>query len=169
VTSAEGPGSTFVVDLPQAVGEAVTPIPAVPISMPRGGSETVLLVEDEEAVRNLTRRVLEHQGYSVLSAPTGEAALALSRARPGQIHLLLTDVVMPGMSGPELAEQLTVERPGMRRIYMSGYAATALEQRILLDRDSAFLQKPFTAAQLNSRVRQMLDEPELAGAEAGGG
>ncbi len=168
VTSAEGQGSTFVVDLPQAVGEAVTPVPVVPVETARGGSETVLLVEDEEAVRNLTRRVLEHRGYAVLSAPTGEAALALSRARLGHIHLLLTDVVMPGMSGPELAERLALERPGMRRIYMSGYAATALEQRILLDRDSAFLQKPFTAALLTSRVRQMLDETELAGAGAGG-
>jgi len=167
VTSAEGQGSTFVVDLPQAVGEAITPTPVAPTETIRGGSETVLLVEDEEAVRNLTRRVLEHHGYAVLSAPTGEAALALSRSRPGLIHLLLTDVVMPGMSGPELAGQLTLERPGMRRIYMSGYAATALEQRILLDRDSAFLQKPFTATQLTARVRQMLDEPELAGAGAG--
>ena len=168
VTSEADQGSTFVVDLPQAVGEAVTPIPVLSTEPARGGTETVLLVEDEEAVRNLTRRVLEHHGYAVLSAPTGEAALVLSRARETPIHLLLTDVVMPGLSGPELAEQLARERPGMRRIFMSGYAATTLEQRILLDRDSAFLQKPFTSLQLASRVRQMLDEPELAGAGAGG-
>ena len=112
--------------------------------------------------------MLEHHGYAVLSAPTGEAALALARDRQRRIHLLLTVVVMPGMSGPELAEQLVRERPGLRRIFMSGYAATALEQRIMLDRDSAFLQKPFTAAQLTFRVRRMLDEPELAGAGTGG-
>ncbi|MEO8635652.1 MAG: PAS domain S-box protein [Gemmatimonadales bacterium] len=164
VTSEVGQGSTFVIELPQAVGESVTPVPPRTVESARGGSETVLLVEDEEAVRNLTRRVLEYYGYAVLSAPTGEAALALSRVSQDPIHLLLTDVVMPGMSGPELAEQLAGERPGLRRIFMSGYAATTLEQRILLERGSAFIQKPFTSAQLATRVRQMLDEPAPAAA-----
>ena len=117
----------------------------------------MLLVEDEEAVRNLTRRVLEHQGYHVLSAPNGESALELSRGCDGKIHLLLTDVVMPGMSGPRLAEILVAERDELRCIFMSGYATTTFGQKTLLRKNTAFLQKPFTTEQLARRVREALD------------
>lgn len=156
VTSEVGQGSCFLVDLPRVAG---VPAPAEAPAPTGGdsGSETVLLVEDEEAVRNLTRRVLEHYGYTVLAAPNAEAGLELSRRHPSTIDLLLTDVVMPGMSGPRLAEVLIPERDGIRCIFMSGYAATTLEQKILLRGDAAFLQKPFTATELVQRVREVLD------------
>jgi PAS domain S-box-containing protein len=157
VTSAPGRGTTFLVDLPRVRGEAVTDErPAT--KLPGSGTETVLLVEDEDAVRNLTRRVLELHGYRVLSAPSGEAALEVSRLHTGPLHLLLTDVVMPGISGPKLAEILLGERADLRLIFMSGYAATTLEQKILLDPSSAFLQKPFTTEFLMRRVREVLDQ-----------
>jgi two-component system, cell cycle sensor histidine kinase and response regulator CckA len=156
VTSEVGRGTTFLIDLPQVSGEAALPLPPAPRGDTRG-TETVLLVEDEEAVRNLTRRVLEHQGYHVLSAPNGESALELSRGCDGKIHLLLTDVVMPGMSGPRLAEIMVAERDELRCIFMSGYAATTLGQKTLLRKNTAFLQKPFTTEQLARRVREALD------------
>jgi len=156
VHSSPGRGSTFVIDLPQVRGEP-TPAEREPVVVRAAGTETILLVEDEESVRNLTRRVLEQYGYQVLSAPSGEAALELSRLHRGTLHLLLTDVVMPGISGPRLAEILLAERPDMRLIFMSGYAATTLEQRILLDPESAFLQKPFSTEQLIRRIRETLD------------
>ncbi|HSB53704.1 MAG TPA: PAS domain S-box protein [Gemmatimonadales bacterium] len=157
VTSSPGKGSTFLVDLPRVRGEAVTE-ERRPASLPGGGSETILLVEDEDAVRNLIRRVLELHGYKVLTAPSGEAALEVSRLHGGPLHLLLTDVVMPGISGPKLAERLLVERPSVRIVLMSGYAATTLEQKILLDPASSFLQKPFTSELLMRRVREVLDQ-----------
>jgi PAS domain S-box-containing protein len=158
VTSSPGKGSTFQVDLPRVRGEAV-PEERRPAVLPGGGSETILLVEDEDAVRNLIRRVLELHGYKVLTAPSGEAALEVSRLHGGQLHLLLTDVVMPGISGPRLAERLLEERPTVRIVLMSGYAATTLEQKILLDPASSFLQKPFTSELLMRRVREVLDQP----------
>jgi PAS domain S-box-containing protein len=157
VTSAPGQGTSFLVDLPLVRGEPVSP-ERLPAPLPGSGSETILLVEDEDAVRNLTRRVLEHHGYQVLSAPSGEAAVEVSRQHTGPLHLLLTDVVMPGISGPRLAELLQAERPDLLLIFMSGYAATTLEQKILLDPASAFLQKPFTTEKLMRRVREVLDK-----------
>jgi PAS domain S-box-containing protein len=156
VTSEPGEGSTFIIDLPMVRGEPVPVEPATEF-VPRGGSETILLVEDEESVRSLTRRVLELQGYRVLSAASGESALELSRSYASRIHMLLTDVVMPGISGPKLAELLVQERKGVRLIYMSGYAATMLERGIQLGSETAFLQKPFTTETLMRRVREVLD------------
>lgn len=156
VTSVVGQGSTFIVDLPLVRGEPL-PVEPLPVFIPRGGSETILLVEDEESVRSLTRRVLELQGYLVLTAASGEEALELSARYEGRIHLLLTDVVMPGISGPRLAELLLDFRRGLRLIYMSGYAATMLERGIQLSADTAFLQKPFTTEQLMRRVREVVD------------
>ncbi len=157
VSSAPGQGSTFLVDLPRVQGESVVQAPA-PVPLPGGGTETILLVEDEDAVRNLIRRVLEVHGYKVLTAPSAEAALEVSRLHAGPLDLLLTDVVMPGLSGPKLAERLLVERPAVRIILMSGYAATTLEQKVLLEPASAFLQKPFTSEHLMRRVREVLDQ-----------
>jgi len=166
VTSAPGRGTTFLVDLPRVRDEATTVERPAP-RLTGSGTETVLLVEDEDAVRNLTRRVLELHGYRVLSAPSGEAALEVSRLHRGPLHLLLTDVVMPGISGPKMAEILLGERPELRLMFMSGYAAATLEQKILLDPASAFLQKPFTTEFLMRRVREVLDQG--APARPGGG
>jgi len=162
VESQAGRGSVFLIDLPQAAGVPSLPeMAAAPHS--GGGSETVLLVEDDEAVRTLTRRVLELQGYAVIPAANGQAALELSRSHPGRIDLLLTDVVMPGISGPRLAELLMAEREDLRCIFMSGYAASKLEGKHLVPSGSAFLQKPFSAAALFRRVRETLDNRTPSG------
>ena len=117
----------------------------------------VEVVEDEAVVRTLARRVLAQRGYRVLEAANPEQALSISRAFGEAVDLLLTDVVMPGLSGPKLAEQLLSERPTMSVVYMSGYAATSVEQRLLLDDSAPFIQKPFTPDLLARRVREILD------------
>ncbi len=158
VESTPGQGTTFIVDFPRVEGEAIA-AEAPGGAATRTGWETILLVEDDEAVRALTRRVLEQQGYRVLTATSGEAGLALARATREPIHLLLTDVIMPGLSGPKLADLLLAERPGIRVIYTSGYAANTLEQRVGMGADAAFLQKPFTPEQLVRRVQAVFEGP----------
>ena len=119
--------------------------------------ETVLLVEDQDDVRNLSLRILEREGYVVLSAASGQAALTLATSHDGRIHLLLTDVVMPGLSGREVAEQLAALRPGIRVLFMSGYTDNVIAQRGVLDPGMAFLSKPFTPETLAAKVRDVLD------------
>ena len=167
VNSGRDSGTTFLIDLPRAAGEAELVETPTPDRLSRG-SETVLVVEDEDAVRSLARRVLEDRGYRVLTAAHAGEALTLSRGLDARIDLLLTDVIMPGASGPKLAEQLVIERPGLRVAYMSGYAATAIEQRLLLDGNAPFIQKPFTPDSLARRVRDVLDAAEVAGRAANG-
>lgn len=130
----------------------------LPAAQP-SGSETVLLVEDEDAVREIVRRVLERQGYHVLEAASGALALVVAAAWASRINLLLTDVIMPGMNGPQLAAQLLALRPDLRVLYASGYAADALGPMGLATPDVALIQKPFTPAELARRVRQALDDP----------
>ena len=168
VQSEPGRGTTFEVYLPLAErgaedeegGRAPAPAP-----MPRG-SETILLVEDEEAVRDLALEVLRGNGYTVLSARHGAEALLTSEQHAGTIDLLLTDVVMPGMSGGDLAGRLTALRPGMRVLFTSGYAGDRLGQRRYAGDPSDLLQKPFTPEGLLQRVRRVFDSPSTAG---GGG
>jgi nitrogen-specific signal transduction histidine kinase/CheY-like chemotaxis protein len=124
-----------------------------------GGTETVLLVEDEEGVRRLAREVLEAHGYTVLEASGWQSALGLADSHGGPIHLLLTDVVMPEMGGPEVASRLSALRPAIKVLYMSGYTNYAVFHRGLLDAGIAFLQKPFSPDELARRVRELLDEP----------
>jgi two-component system, cell cycle sensor histidine kinase and response regulator CckA len=121
------------------------------------GSETVLLVEDETSVRELFRKGLEHRGYKVLAAITPDKALETSRGYAGPIHLLLTDVVMPGMSGLELASRVVALRPQIRVLYMSGYTDEAVARDGLVADDVNFLQKPFTLEELADKVRSVLD------------
>jgi len=113
------------------------------------------LVEDEESVRQLVRETLEAKGYQVLEAENGQAGLEAVAAHSGTIDLLITDVVMPGMSGHELAEQLLKERPGIKVIYLSGYTEEALIEGNI-DGGKAFLQKPFTLQTLSRKVREVL-------------
>jgi CheY-like chemotaxis protein len=120
------------------------------------GAETILLVEDEEIVRGLARQVLEMLGYRVLEAAGGGAAVSTCERHEGPIHLLVTDVVMPGMSGPELAERLTRLRPEMRVLYMSGYTDDAILHHGGLDRAASLIEKPFTAEALTNRIREAL-------------
>ena len=121
------------------------------------GSETILLVEDEEAVRNLLHEVLTGSGYRVLVAASGAEALKISRAHPGVLDLLLTDVVMPGMGGREVATALGAERPGLRVLFASGYTAEAIARHGVLEAGMDLIHKPFTPDALLQRVRERLD------------
>jgi CheY-like chemotaxis protein len=151
-----GKGSSFKVYLPRIEAAPAGAAAAVKIG-PARGSETVLIVEDEGAVLKLTRRALEAQGYTVLAAADGGDALRIVERHGGTIHLLLTDLVMPGLSGRELADQLQVRRPGIRVLYMSGYPGDAVVQHGSLTPGSAFLQKPFSPDSLARKVRDVLD------------
>jgi signal transduction histidine kinase/CheY-like chemotaxis protein len=122
-------------------------------------SMTVLVADDEEGVRRLASRILRTRGFAVLEAASGAEALLVARAWPGQIHLLVTDVVMPEMNGWELAKQLQDERPGLVTLYISGYSEHAAGQQGLVDKKVHFLQKPFAAGALVQEVRKLLDAP----------
>jgi PAS domain S-box-containing protein len=155
--SEPGQGTAFTIYLPQAnEAPAATPSPLAPGRLPRG-DETVLLVEDEPAVRALARRLLRKQGYTVLEAEHGAAALELARQQPGrQIDLLITDIVMPHVSGLELVERLTAERPTLKVLLMSGYNDShGIEAALGSGR--ALITKPFTLEALARRVREVLD------------
>src|SRR4029453_10241019 len=121
------------------------------------GNETVLLVEDEAGVRNLARQALESRGYRVLEAPNGEEALRLARDHAGEIDLLLSDVVMPRMSGRELREHMALLSPSTRVIFTSGYTDDAILRHGVYRAESDFLQKPFTVQSLLKKVREVLD------------
>ena len=154
--SEPGRGTSFKVYLPR-VWERVAEREE-PASVPRnGGTETVLLVEDEDIVRTLVQEMLEDDGYSVLAASGGEAALELSRSYAGRIDLLMTDVVMPGLSGTQLAERLVAERPEVLVVFASGYTEDAIANHGVLRPGTAFLEKPFSARDLARTVRHVLD------------
>lgn len=158
VSSEPGVGSLFRIYLP-AISEpaATTEAATHPRHSPRG-TETVLLVEDEESVRTLARRVLEQYGYCVLEARNGVEAMTVSQQYPAAIHLLLTDIVMPEMSGAELAHRLAKERPDTRILYMSGYADNALLRDDLQGRETKLVAKPFRGPTLALMVRECLDQ-----------
>jgi PAS domain S-box-containing protein len=156
-TSKPGKGTTFKIYFPR-VDEEPEPLPMPDESGdPPRGSERVLLVEDDPSVRKVTVQVLSGQGYTVLEAPNGEEALRVARNDPeGEIHLLMTDVVMPRMSGVNLANLLREERPGLRVLFFSGYTGDGLDEQSLRDPDVAFLQKPFSPATLARTVYDLL-------------
>jgi two-component system cell cycle sensor histidine kinase/response regulator CckA len=152
-----GKGCTFHVHLP-LVSEPPERLDERPGPRLEHGAETVLLVEDEDAVRHLACRALESRGYTVLPAADGASALALARGYEGPIDLVVSDVVMPGLSGPHLADALRDIRPGIRVIFISGYAEDALGSRAPADQDAGFLAKPFTGGELGAAVRAALDD-----------
>jgi PAS domain S-box-containing protein len=163
VYSEPGKGSSFKVYLPRVDAPAEAPQSTRKQTRARKGTETILLVEDEPAVRELTRMVLAAQGYSVVEAQNPEDAERLSENHGTQIHLLLTDVVMPGVSGRELARRITARHPKMRVLYMSGYTHNVIAGGGTLETGIAFLQKPFTPAGLIDKVRDVLDGVHSAG------
>jgi two-component system, cell cycle sensor histidine kinase and response regulator CckA len=156
VTTKVGKGTTLDIYLPTSDAPGRTSRPA-----PRrrqGGTESILLVEDDDQVRAVARAILLRAGYEVLEASSGPHAIALSEARTAHIHLLLTDVVMPGMSGRELSERLSEQRPQMKIIFMSGYTDDAIVHHGVLNDGVAFLQKPITLELLLEKVREVLDQ-----------
>jgi PAS domain S-box-containing protein len=156
VYSEPGKGSTFKVYLPR-VDEAVEQeIPKEVPFIEQRGSEVVLLVEDEEAVRDLVRTILLGQGYEVIVATDPQNAESIANKFPGEIHLLLTDMVMPGISGRELASRIMASRPGIRVLYMSGYTENVMTSGGMLEHGLAFLQKPFSPAVLVRKIREIL-------------
>jgi PAS domain S-box-containing protein len=159
--SEAGKGTSFKIYLPRfsATGEVPATQPALAQEPPSPGHETILLVEDEENLRRLARQSLENQGYSVIDAPDGGAAIQISQAHKGPIHLLLTDVIMPGMNGRELANKVVPTRPEMRVLYMSGYTENHIGHNGTLDEGITLLQKPFTLPALKAKVREMFDTP----------
>ncbi|OFW01074.1 MAG: hypothetical protein A3I61_13860 [Acidobacteria bacterium RIFCSPLOWO2_02_FULL_68_18] len=156
VYSEPGRGATFKIYLPRADAAPAAPSP-VAKEVPAARGETILLVEDDTAVRHLARRFLESSGYVVLEAEHGGAALLTLERFNGTVDLLLTDVVMPGMSGPELAARLSGLRPGMKVLYASGYTDDAVLRRGVREDSARLLTKPYTRAELVRRVREVID------------
>ena len=156
VRSEPGAGSAFTVYFPRVDAEAGQ-LPSTPAAeRSRSGQGTILLVEDQTSVRNLIRRVLRSSGYRVIEADSGPRALALPDSQVRSIDLLITDVVMPGMSGSELAARLTARREGLRVLFISGYAPNETMRQGILDPGVAFLQKPFSPAQITATVDEIL-------------
>lgn len=157
VTSAVGRGTSFAIHLPRAGGDQASALESsVRESLPQG-HETILLVEDEVAVRRLTAKVLERFGYTVHVADGPRQAMDLMREHDGSIDLLLTDVVMPGMDGPTMVAALRAQYPNLRYLFMSGYALNTADGQALMDDGEHFIAKPFTMAQVIAKVRQVLD------------
>jgi nitrogen-specific signal transduction histidine kinase/CheY-like chemotaxis protein len=164
VYSEPGIGTTFKIYLPRIEEEQAHSgacADSASTASPRG-SEVVLLVEDEKGVRELTREYLETSGYTVLDATDGESALAMAREYSGAIHVLITDVVMPGLSGRELGEQIANLRPQIKVLYMSGYTDQSAFRNGILDKGAQLLQKPFGMSTLASKLREILGSEQGA-------
>jgi len=157
VYSEPGQGTTFKIYLPAVVGETVQRKKEQPPADDLTGSETILVVEDDDALRNLGREILERQGYRVLDAGNGIEALRISETHRGQIHLMITDVVMPKMGGKKVADRLQQLYPQMKVIYMSGYTDNSIAHHGILAPGLNFLQKPFSPEVLARKVREVLD------------
>jgi PAS domain S-box-containing protein len=155
VDSQPGFGTIFEVYLPEAQEESPPRSFGAPVRPEARGSETILLVEDEGALREIARQVLVQSGFAVLSAANGEEALEMAASHKGFIHLLVTDVVLPGIRGTELAKQLRMQWPGTKVIYMSGYTDSSLGQ---IESTACLLQKPFRPSDLTTKAREVLDE-----------
>jgi two-component system cell cycle sensor histidine kinase/response regulator CckA len=124
----------------------------------QGGAETVLIVEDEESILNLSKEMLEMLGYKVLAVNETDQALRLAREYNGNIDLLLTDVMMPGMNGKELSDRIIAFKPGLKRLYMSGYTSDVIARQGILEEDIQFIPKPFSFTDLASKVRETLGQ-----------
>jgi two-component system, cell cycle sensor histidine kinase and response regulator CckA len=159
VDSRPGTGSTFKIYFPRVEDDLSRPSPDPPGAPPPGGSETVLLVEDADPLRVMIREMLESAGFTVVECSDPEEALLRVRSLDAPVRLMLTDVVMPGMSGPDLAKSVRIARPEIKVLFMSGYTAEAMGVHGVLDAGTRFIQKPFTADALLRKVREALDEP----------
>lgn len=167
VYSEPGQGSTFKIYLPRHQAASGATVRALPAGPARGGRETILLVEDEKSLLRMTSMMLETLGYRVLSASSPGEALKLAQACASEIHLLITDVVMPEMNGRELARELLSLRPLLKTLFTSGYTANVIAHHGVLDEGVCFLQKPFSAGELGDRVREALQGKFAQGAGPG--
>jgi len=159
VRSAPGEGATFFICLPRAQQPAETTDAAASLRQAPTGNETVLLVEDEDGVRRLLTHVLQKRGYNVIEACDGEEAIRIFERKMADIHLVLTDMVMPGISGRALADQLWAKRPDTRVVFMSGYTDDVLVRTGALVPGMSFLQKPLRPEAVAAKVREALDSP----------
>jgi CheY-like chemotaxis protein len=159
VQSEPGVGTTFEVFLPLSSEDVPESADSTPPRAAGARPETILLVEDEASVRRYATKVLRSAGYQVLEATSGREALGLAAAHQGTLDLLFTDVVMPGMSGPQLAEKLAATHPGLRVLYTSGYAATVMEQHGVLDERVDLVEKPIAPQALLAKVKELLARP----------
>jgi CheY-like chemotaxis protein len=159
VSSAPGQGTSFKIQFPREPAKLAVPTHAAVETSTKLtiGTGTILVAEDEAALRQVVQRILRTAGYTVLTAANGEEALVASAGHAGKIRLLLTDVVMPKMGGRELAERLATSRPGMITVFMSGYAGNALHAEGGLAEGTHFISKPFTASELTQKIREILD------------
>jgi CheY-like chemotaxis protein len=157
VESKPGVGTSFKIYLPSVEQHARVAVSGLSSPRVQRGAETILLVEDEEGVRSLSRTILQRYGYSVLIANHPNDAIRLSQSHAHPIHLLVTDVVMPQMNGLRLAEILQVARPNMKVLYISGYTDETIIGQGIFD-SGVFLQKPFSPAALGAKIRDVLDE-----------
>jgi CheY-like chemotaxis protein len=162
VESSPGLGATFRIYFPRVEREAPEMLASVEAMAPARGRETILLVEDDPAVRGLVQETLRLHGYTVLAARHGIEALLTSAKYVGPIHLLLTDVVMPQMSGPEVAEKILTVRPGIKVLYMSGYPDHPVFEQGGVSHQTGFLPKPFSPPVLAQKVREVLDSVKVA-------
>ncbi|HEY5490542.1 MAG TPA: ATP-binding protein, partial [Gemmatimonadaceae bacterium] len=157
VSSAPGEGTAFDIYLPRMEGEGHATQQSGDIVLATSGRETILLVEDEPAILRLVTRVLAVQGYAVLAVSGAAEALRLAREYAGEIHLLLTDVVMPEMNGRDLAQSLLAIRPEIKRLFMSAHTAGVIAHRGILVKGVPFIEKPFSSSALGAKVREVLD------------
>jgi two-component system, cell cycle sensor histidine kinase and response regulator CckA len=170
VYSESGRGTTFKIYFPRVAERVEAQVSMIPVEEPVAsvpGTETILLAEDEANLRYLARQFLEKQGYKVIEAADGAAAMQIAVAHEGVIHLLLTDVIMPGMNGRELAQRISEIRPQTKILYMSGYTENVIGHNGTLDAGVQLLQKPFTLRDLKRKVREILDSIPAAASEAG--
>ncbi|MDQ1335360.1 MAG: hypothetical protein QG552_2310 [Thermodesulfobacteriota bacterium] len=158
VYSEPGKGTTFKIYLPRHLGEAEEGIEAAETEMPQARGETILVVEDETSVLHLARRILEKLGYAVLTSASPAEAVAMASEHDSEIHLLITDVVLPGMSGRDLAGEILQIRPTIKSLFMSGYTADVIARQGVLDKGVQFIEKPFTPDSLARKVREAMDQ-----------
>jgi CheY-like chemotaxis protein len=157
VYSEPGKGTTFRVYFSRYTQEPITQKKEERGSHPKGGAETILLVEDEVALQRLAKIMLERLGYTIVAASTPTEAIRIAREYTGEIQLLLVDVVMPEMTGRDLSEQLNSIRPNLKRLFMSGYTANVIAHHGVLDEGVHFVQKPFSSTTLADKVREALE------------
>jgi len=159
VLSEPGAGTSFKIYLPRIDGPLVVDRRAATSMMGPHGGETILVVEDQDTVRRITTAILKVYGYQILEAASGDEAARLVEMYPGEIHLLLTDVVLPGINGKALSDRLRALRPKLKLLFTSGYTSEIIAARGVLDYGEAYIAKPFTSDRLAAKVREVLTEP----------